>query len=68
LEHAKSEDDIAWVAAAAFEAVVDLRYEALGSTLDEALRRNAKLRVAFQGVITSHMPDELRALLDAIDG
>ena len=47
---------------------MDLRYEALGSTLDEALRRNAKLRVAFQGVITSHMPDELRALLDAIDG
>src|SRR5436305_15202290 len=51
LEHAKSEADTAWVAAAAFEAVVDLRYQALRSTHDEALRRHATLRDALQGVI-----------------
>src|SRR5438552_1616286 len=47
LAHAQSEDDVAWVAAAAFEAVVDMHYEVLGSALGEALRRNPKLPRSF---------------------
>jgi hypothetical protein len=66
LDEAPDDDAVSWVGAATLEPVVDLHYEALGSALEDALRRNPKLRDAFDGVITTRMPEDLRAHLDGI--
>ena len=66
LAAATSDDDIALVAAVALEPVVDLHYRVLRPQLEVALRTDPRFRKAWGGVITTQMPSEVRATLDAL--